>query len=135
VENAQVTLRGVASKSRAWFPPRLPGTGVDTLEVGRRTQLPLEQLLWKPALAERSLIMNMQEFLKNRQQFPAEELQKYIGKYVAWSPDGTRIVAGDDDELRLDASIRAAGYDPSEVLVSFVPDPDEVILGGGGVVE
>jgi len=79
--------------------------------------------------------MNMQEFMKNRQQFPAEELWKYINKYVAWSPDGTKIIASDDDELRLDAAIRAAGYDSSEVLVSFVPDPDDIILGGGGIVD
>jgi hypothetical protein len=77
--------------------------------------------------------MNMQEFIKNRSAFPAEELWKHIGKYVGWSPDGTKIVASDADELRLDASIRAAGYDPSEVVVSFVSDPDEVILGGGFV--
>lgn len=76
--------------------------------------------------------MDMQEFLKNRRQFPPDELQKYAGKHVAWSPDGTAIIASDDDELRLDATIRAAGYDPADVLVSFVPFPDEVILGGGG---
>lgn len=79
--------------------------------------------------------MNMPEFLKNRQQFPAEELWKYINKYVAWSPDGKKIIASDDDELRLHAAIRAAGFDSSEILVSFVPDPDEVILGGGGIIE
>ena len=80
--------------------------------------------------------MNMQEFMKNRQQFPAEELWKYVNKYVAWSPDGTKIIASDDEDgLRLHAAIRAAGFDPSEILVSFVPDPDEVILGGGGMIE
>jgi hypothetical protein len=79
-------------------------------------------------------MMNMQEFLKNRQQFPSEELVKHAGKYAAWSPDGTRILASDNDELRLDAAIRATGYDPREVLVSFIPS-DELILGGGGVVE
>jgi hypothetical protein len=76
--------------------------------------------------------MDMQEFLKNRNQFPPEELAQYAGRYVAWSPDGTSILASDEDELRLDATIKAIGYDPAEVLVSFVPSPDEVILGGGG---
>jgi hypothetical protein len=76
--------------------------------------------------------MDMQQFLKNRSQFPPEELAKYAGRYVAWNPDGTTILASDEDELRLDAAIDAAGYDGAEVLVSFVPYPDEVILGGGG---
>jgi hypothetical protein len=84
---------------------------------------------------ERSLQVNMQEFQNNRPQFPPEELEKYTGKYVAWSPDGTRILASDDDEMRLDATIQAAGYDPAEVLISFVPPADEVILGGGGTIE
>ena len=77
--------------------------------------------------------MDMQQFIRNRSQFPPEELAKYVGQYVAWSPDGTRIVASDEDPLRLDAAIPAAGYDPAEVLISFVGDPDEVILGGAGL--
>ena len=32
----------------------------------------------------------------------------------------------------LDAIVKDAGYDTSEVLISCVPFPDEVILGGGG---
>jgi hypothetical protein len=76
--------------------------------------------------------MDMQRFLKNRSQFPPEELAKYAGQYVAWSPNGTTILASDEDEVRLDATIDDAGYDAAEVLVSFVPYPDEVILGGGG---
>jgi hypothetical protein len=77
----------------------------------------------------------MRTWLKNRQQFPPQELMKYAGKYVAWSPDGTRIIASDEDEERLDQTMKAAGHDPAEILISFVPFPDEVVLGGGGVVE
>ena len=79
--------------------------------------------------------MNMHELMKNRAQFPAEELAKYAGKYVAWSPDGTRIVASDEDDLRLDEAIKAAGYNPSETLVSFVSNPDESIIGGASLIE
>jgi hypothetical protein len=77
--------------------------------------------------------MDMQEFIKNRNQFPFEELEKYAGQYVAWSPDGTSILASDDDQIRLDATIRDLGYDPAEILVSSVPFPDEIILGGGSL--
>ncbi|MBI1914064.1 MAG: hypothetical protein HYS12_04915 [Planctomycetes bacterium] len=78
--------------------------------------------------------MDMQQLLRNRQRFPPEELARYVGQYVAFSPDGTRIVASDEDLARLDAKIKAAGYDPAETLVSAVPAED-VILGGGGTIE
>jgi hypothetical protein len=77
--------------------------------------------------------MKMQELLRNRPAFPAEELAKYAGKYVAWSPDGTRIIAADEDLLRLDSKIKDADHNPAEILVSSVP-ADEVILGGGGSI-
>ncbi len=76
----------------------------------------------------------MKQFLRNRQKFPPEELAKYVGKHVAWSPDGTRIIASDEDLLLLDAKITSAGYDPADILVSTVP-AEEVILGGGGAIE
>jgi hypothetical protein len=79
--------------------------------------------------------MDMREYLKNRQQFPPEELEKYAGKYVAWRPDGAQIIASDNDPLRLDTAVKALGYNPAEVVVSCVPFPDEVILGGGGLSE
>jgi hypothetical protein len=74
--------------------------------------------------------MDMKTFLENRHKVPPEQLAPYIGKYVAWSPDGSQIVASAEDELRLDAAIRAAGYDPAEIVVSSIPDED-VLLGGG----
>jgi hypothetical protein len=70
------------------------------------------------------------EFTKNRLQFPLEQLARYAGKYVAWNPDGRSIIASDEDLIRLDAAVTAAGYDPSQVLISSVPEED-VILGGG----
>jgi hypothetical protein len=68
--------------------------------------------------------MDMQEFIKNRYTFPPDELMRYVGKYVAWSPDRTRILASDEDERRLDATLKRAGHDMSEVLVSYVPFTD-----------
>jgi hypothetical protein len=73
----------------------------------------------------------MQQFQRNRQQFPAEELARYAGKFVAWSPDGTRILASDEDELCLARAIRDAGHNSAEVLIAFVPAEDETLLGGG----
>lgn len=76
--------------------------------------------------------MDTRRFTENRLNFPSEELEKYAGRFVAWSPDGTRIVASAEDERSIDQAIRTAGHDPAKVLVSFVPHPDEVVLGGGG---
>ena len=76
--------------------------------------------------------MDYQQYLKNRRNFPLDELARYAGSYVAWSPEGDRIIANDEDPLRLEELIKALGYDPAEIVVSSVPYPDEVILGGGG---
>jgi len=74
--------------------------------------------------------MDMRVFNENRRRFPPEELQKYAGKYVAWSPDGTSIIDSDEDMTRLDERLKAARYDVSEILISMVPMED-LILGGG----
>jgi hypothetical protein len=78
--------------------------------------------------------MDMQQFLTNRQQFPLDQLAKYAGKSIAWSPDGTRILASDDDLGKVAAAVEDQGYDSSEIVLSSVPFPDEVILGGGALV-
>ena len=70
-------------------------------------------------------------FQKNRQQFPSKELARYAGQYVAWSPDGTRILDCNEDELRLATAVRAAGHNSGEVLIAYVPADDEILLGGG----
>jgi uncharacterized protein DUF5678 len=75
--------------------------------------------------------VDMQRFQKNRQQFPSEELAKFAGKYVAWSPEGTHILASNDDEHQLAMTIQSAGYNSAEVLIAFVPADDEILLGGG----
>ncbi len=64
--------------------------------------------------------MDMQQFNKNRSQFPVEELEKYAGKYVAWSPDGTRIIASADSLSDLAAVVQASPFDPKECVLSSV---------------
>ena len=75
--------------------------------------------------------MDIQTFQKNRELFPPEILNQFAGKFVAWSPDGTRILASDEDEFRLAKTIREAGHDSAEILIAFVPAVDEVLLGDG----
>jgi len=73
--------------------------------------------------------MNMQEYLKNRVAFPLEELAKHRGEWVAWSPDGTRLVATSRNLDTLDELIRAAGEDPENCPIEGIPDMD-CVLGG-----
>jgi hypothetical protein len=58
-------------------------------------------------------------------------LGRYAGKYVAWSPDGKQILAADDDPLKVVATLKAAGYDPAECVLSSIPEAEEAVLGGG----
>ena len=75
--------------------------------------------------------MDMQLYLHNRRQFPYDALEKYAGQHVAWSPDGTRIIASAEDPLNLVNAIDALGFDASEVVIEPVPFPDEIVLGAG----
>ena len=73
--------------------------------------------------------MNIQEYLKNRQVFPLEQLAKHRGEWVAWSPDGTRLVAASKDLDELDQLVLAAGEDPENCPIEGIPDSD-CVLGG-----
>jgi hypothetical protein len=75
-------------------------------------------------------MIDINEFRRNQSRYPRAELEKYNGQYVAWSPDGTFILAGDPDPLRLDALLRATGHDPGEILVTRVAIPEEVGWSG-----
>ena len=75
--------------------------------------------------------MDMREFLKNRSQFAAADLGKYAGLYIAWSPDGTKIIASNGDAMKLVAAVKSAGFNPQECVISSVPEGEEVVLGGG----
>ena len=66
-------------------------------------------------------------YSKNRRDFPLKELQKYAGQWVAFSADGTRIVASHPDMLALCGIIDRAGLKPHEVVYSLI-HADEVGL-------
>jgi hypothetical protein len=73
--------------------------------------------------------MDMQAFLKNRAAFPLEELAKHRGEWIAWSPDGTRLVATSRNPDALDDLVRAAGENPEDCCIQGIPDSDSVFGG------
>jgi len=63
-------------------------------------------------------------FHTNRCNFPPEELLKYAGQQVAWSWDGTRILASAPDDTELWRKLAEAGIDPQRVVFGYVDPPD-----------
>jgi hypothetical protein len=67
------------------------------------------------------------KFHENWVAFPREELLRYAGKFVAWSPDGLRIVTSGESEEIVEEKLVAMGVYPNQVVVGFVP-PSDVVL-------
>jgi hypothetical protein len=67
-------------------------------------------------------------FNANVRNCPAAELAKYAGQYVAWSLDGTRILANGNDPEQLDRNMAAAGLQHGQVVEDYVPAPEESTL-------
>jgi hypothetical protein len=76
--------------------------------------------------------MVLDQFVKNRNAFPVEELGRYRGQHVAWSPDGMRILVGDPDPLKVVAAVKALGFDPAETPIEDIPAED--VFPGGGLL-
>ena len=58
-----------------------------------------------------------------------EELRKHPGHWLAFSPDGQRLIASSATLADLDAQVRAAGENPEEVLLERIP-VDHAIRSG-----
>ena len=69
-------------------------------------------------------------FHQNRAAIPAERLVPYQGGWVAWSFDGTQIVAHSTaSEEAVEEMLRARGEDPTEYLISYIEGPQDELLG------
>ena len=74
--------------------------------------------------SERPEPPDLRHYEENRSKFPLDELAKYWGKHVAFSPDGKRIVASGDSFDEVIERLEAAGIHFSQVVHSYIDPPD-----------
>lgn len=74
--------------------------------------------------------MNLRDHYENRDRVPAEELEKYYGRLVAWNMEGTKILASGADDSEVAAAAHALGYKSDQFIMTYLPYPDEILLGG-----
>jgi len=67
-------------------------------------------------------------FTDNVNNFPTAELWKHIGEHIAWSLDGTQILAGDRDPSELIRKLDAAGLRGGHYVLDYVYDPDTSLI-------
>jgi hypothetical protein len=70
--------------------------------------------------------VNVNLFNENSSKIPYEDLIKYRGQVIAWTLDGTRILASGRDELDVAAKLREVGIDIGQVVFDNVPDCDTI---------
>lgn len=70
----------------------------------------------------------LESFGKNRDSQPLELFLAHLNQYVAWSPDGTRIVASGTTWNEVEQRLRVLGVDSSQVVFEYITDPDIVYL-------
>ena len=71
-------------------------------------------------------------FIVNRNKFTYEQLAPYAGQHVAWSTDGTRIVAHHTDVAELFRAIDESDLSSEDVVFGYLPalDAPESYIGG-----
>jgi hypothetical protein len=73
---------------------------------------------------------NCRKYLENRPKYPVAELLQYAGTWIAWSPDGTRIIASAKDLDQLEQLVAASREDPLQCTLESIPEGDSFIGGG-----
>ncbi len=133
-------LAAYAEKMVAWWPDgsRIFDADVDHRDLFRRLRdagyrISFFQLEWIPPPGESGMnpeILLRMQFAENRNDAPAELLEKYAGMLVAWWPDGTRIVDADydGDGKAFFQRLNATGYDSSWFVIERIPFPGEMFV-------
>jgi Family of unknown function (DUF5678) len=75
----------------------------------------------------------MTTYEQNREKIRPEELRKYAGQWVAFSMDGSQLLAGAETITALEERLAADGQDPEQVALEKIAFEDSE-LGGAGLV-
>jgi hypothetical protein len=62
----------------------------------------------------------------NRNRFPPEQLTPFEGQHVAWSLDGTSILASGEDMETVENKLLANGTNPNQVVFDYIDPPDRI---------
>ncbi len=84
---------------------------------------PTRRVPEKATEEERQRMERTRIFMQNRYAYPPEKLfEEHAGQWIAWSADGTHVVAAssESDEAVYDLVV-AAGINPAEVVFDYVP--------------
>ena len=63
-----------------------------------------------------------------RPSFPPAEIEAYRGKWVAFSAEGSRIVASGNDEIEADTQAQLLGLTPADYVLEAIPAVDTLLL-------
>jgi hypothetical protein len=66
---------------------------------------------------------DLRHFDENRARFPLEQLLVYAGQHVAWSPNGTSILAFAPTQEEVDEKLEAVGIHFSQVVHDYIDPP------------
>jgi len=73
----------------------------------------------------------MKTYRQNRERFPASDLKRYDGQWVAFSADGRRIVASGESIGQVSERVGAAREDLDDVVLERIEiETDDSRLGG-----
>ncbi|MBI2804224.1 MAG: hypothetical protein HYX68_04470 [Planctomycetes bacterium] len=76
--------------------------------------------------------MVTQQYRQNRARFSHADLAKYQGMWIAFSSDGSRIVASAETVDALEDQLAACGQNAQQVVLEWLAGPDDDIMLGAG---
>lgn len=74
-----------------------------------------------------------QQYAHNRSRFKGEDLAKYQGKWVAFSRDGSTIIAAAKSQLDLARKLETQGVERTEYRMEPIPDLDAPLVLQAGI--